>query len=458
MTKSGAALAFASQAIAQYGEPVGSRPDRVCIRLSQQELARRSRCAPSTVSWYLRSLGSAVVTRRGGVVFDVEALAGLRDTKRLAPRTAVVERELLASFARPTGDDSQVELLVGDPTNPRPPSLQDLATQLGVNRSSAHRHISALEAAGRFRRDGRRLYAVTGPATTKEPLVDIDPSTAPPLGAVTPQQVMELLDKVTELLAMVATMANGLLSPAQSAIDGAHDPRICCAQTADGAQLRAAAVAVRTRGFSSKEPLTDKTDVEITSNHSASSREDPRPHDEQRAGRSRIDLPPDWTPDQLPELLAPLLEACERLGLPGVSDGQRVVEAMRPYQAGQIAAAARLMAADLGAGAPMRSPIAILVAKADNRDPYYFRNPAPQTEPSRPAMVVEDDEQPVDAEAAAAVQELDTEELARLDEVVDAHVRRLLGADTSALRSPATLAYWRPIVWRQLQQPAPEGA
>jgi len=455
-----AAVAFALDAVSLYGEPLaGADADHVRVRLSQQELARRNRCAPSTVSWYLRRLGPAVVTRRGGLVFDRAALASLgTPTARLAPRTAAVERELLDSFAQPTADGTRVELLAGGAGGSRPASLQDVATQLGINRSSAFRHVAALERAGHLQRQGRRLYAVSTDHSAKEPTVDQhhEPA-APVVGAVTPQQLFQLLDKVTELLGLVAGMANQLLAACPPATPGAHDPRFCGAQSAAGGEVRAAAVADRGRGSSSEIDLIDGVDVEITSNQSGQRVAESRPPDELRAQESRID--PDWSPDQLPELLAPLLEECDRLDLPGVADAQRVVASLRPFGAEQITTAARQMAADLRSGAPMRSPIAILMRKAEDRDPYYFRVARAQEPPPPAPRAIAEPEEPVDAEAEAAVAQLDDDALTQLDEAVAAHVRGILGDRTSALESPATVAYWRPIVWRQQHQPTTaEGA
>lgn len=249
-----AALAFAYDTVARYGEPVGDAGhDHVRVPLTQQELARRNGCSPGTVNWYLRRLGPAVVARRNGIVFDRSALTKLQaGTPELAPRTALVERALLECFARPAADGTCVELLVGDSANPRPPSLQGLAAQLGINRSSAHRHVSALERAGRLQRRGRRLYAVPPRHLTKELFVDHQPqapSSGAGLGAVSPQQVLHLLEKLTDLLTMVAGMANQLLGATAAATPGAHDPRFGGAQSAVSAELHAAAVADRVAGF-----------------------------------------------------------------------------------------------------------------------------------------------------------------------------------------------------------------
>lgn len=456
MNRPGAAVAFAIDAIDAYGEPVEDSCDHVLIPVSQQHLARRNRCAPSTVSWYLRRLGSAVVERRGGIVIDRRALAEMSDSAiPISPRAAVVERELLDSFARPSADGAHVELVAGDN---RPATLGDVARQLGINRSSAHRHLSNLERAGRLRREGRRLYAVPSP---EEPPLEDQPQPPPPAPArlVSPEQVLQLLDKVTDLLAVVTSLAAQLLGT-QPASGGAHDPRLCGAQTAAGDGLRAAPVAAQGRGFPSDVDLIDRIDDEITSNQSPQRAADSREPTQLRAEDSRIGQEPDWTVGDLPELLRPLLDECERQQLPGVTDPQRVADSLRPYRAEQITTAARQMTADLRGGAPMRSPIAILVRKADDADPYYFRAAPPATAklPPPTSHTVVEPEEPVDEEAVAAVAALGPgAALDELDEAVAAHLRSLLGERTSALDSPQALAYWRPIVWRMRQRP-PEGA
>ncbi len=436
-----AAVVFALEAISQYGEPIeGAGRDYVRIRLTQQELARRTACAPSTIAWYLRQLGSAVVSRRGGLVFDRTALHQLTiSTSRVAPRTEAVERELLRSFAEPAADGTGVEVSA---------SLQDLASHLGINRSSAYRHVAALQQAGRLQRRGRRLFLVDADELPKETLIDTpsSDSTSAPVG-VTTDDVLRLLDKVTDVMTSVADTALALVRR-EGAISGAQDPRLLGAQPRG---LRAGTAAERTRGFSLGD-LTDLSGPEISSDpsrqHAANSRDAPSP----RAEDSRIDGRRDWTAADLPTLLAPLLEECDRRGLPGVSDARRVLESLACYDAEQVAGAARQMAADLRSGAPMRSPIAILVRKADDGDPYYFRSkPAPPPPPPPPLLLEE--EEPVDEEALVAVAALNPQALAELDDAVTTRVRRLLG-DTmaaTALASPATFAHWRPLVWRALQ-------
>ncbi len=460
------ALAFAWDAVSRFGERVpGAGNDHVRVGLSQQELASRSQCTPSTVSWYLRRLGPAVVTRRGGIVFDRGALSQLgQNTHRLAPRTVAVERELVDAFARPTADGTRVELVNGEDGHRA--SLQDLATHLGINRSSAHRHVNALEAAGRLQRRGHRLYLVDGhDTTTKEsPMDDQSPpavaGASPVTGSVTPEQVLRLLDKLSDLLGSVAEIAGQLVSTSQPAKEGAQDPRIFGAQTADSDDLRAGSVADRARGSSPDVDLIDRNDVQITSNPSSLRAAESRDPDEVRAEDPRIDDPSDWGPEDLPQLLAPLLTECDCRDLPGVSDAQRVIASLRPYRADQVASAARQMAADLRSGAPMRSPVAILIRKADQGDPYYFRSaaePEPPAAPPAAPPVLADDGDEVDEEAEAAVLVLDSHALDQLDEAVRAHVQRLVGEGmaANALNSPATLTHWRPIVWRSLQHNNP---
>ncbi len=437
MTQPGAALAFAEDVIARYGQPlVGGADDYVRVALSQQELAQLYDCAPSTVAWYLRRLGHAVVSRRRGLVFDrgaVERELQKAAAPRVAPRTASVERELARNFGQSTADGTRVEVTA---------SLQELASHLGINRSTAHRHVAALQSAGLAERRGRRLYLVN-----KEPTVnDAQQSPTPMAGTgVSAEQVLQVLDKVADTLGAVVDLAVALLGP-KVATDDVADPRIVSAQTAG---LRAAAVADRARG-SSLVPLIDMTDGEITSDQSPPRVAESR---QLRAEEPRTDGGQDWTAVDLPVLLAPLLDECVRQDLPGVTDERRVLESLAPYDAEQVAAAARQMAADLRGGAPMRSPIAILVRKADEANPYYFRAKAEPTAPPTPPPLVEE-AAPIDEEALAAVAALDPQAMADLDEEVTTRVQRLLGpaAASRALASEATLDHWRPIVWRARQE------
>ena len=453
-SSSGAAIAFATDIIAHCGEPVpGVDEDLVRVRLTQHELARRNHCSPSTISWYLRRLGPVVVDRHDGLVFDRRALARVRaGVPALAPRTAFVEHELSASFARPTADGSEVELLAGNPAAPRPLSLQDLATHLGINRSSAHRHLSALEHAGRLQRRGRRLYVVPPSEATKEPTMDQPPTQlAIGRGPVTPQQVLELLDKVADLLGQVADMATRLLVtlPGPGG-EGTSEPRTIGAPIADDEALRAAEVADRARGFPSEVDLIDRNDAQITSNQEPPRAADSRDTSAVRAG-DRGSTNPAGQPTSSPSSSRPSwpnanVSSCQESPTANAWPG-----ASRPTSAEQVASAARLMATDLRGGAPMRSPIAILLRKAEDGDPYYFRATKAPPEASPPPPVLAEPQEVVDAEAQAAVDQLDAEALAELDKAVAAHVRSLLGEDTLAVKSPSTIAFWRPILWRQSQ-------
>ena len=466
MSRSVAATAFAWDALTLYGDPVAGS-DHVRVRLTQHELARRCRCSPSTVSWYLRRLGTAVVTRRGGIVFDRGALARLdADAAPLPSSTALVERQLLQAHARPTAEG--IELLAGDLDNPTPASLQELADTLGINRSSTHRHLSTLEQAGHLLRRGRRLYVLSPQVPApKEPTVDepasIDVDAAPPaLGPITPQQIMQLLERVTDLLGLIARMADQLLDTSQVTTAGPPDPRSLSAQTANDAELRAAAAADRVRGFSSEVDLIDRNDPQITSDHPPVHAKSSRPATDMHAEVPRI-AEEDWGLQQLPQLLAPLLEECALRQLPGVSDEQRVAQSLRPYSAQQITAAARQMAADLRSGAPMRSPIAILLRKAEAGDPYYFRAPSkPVPPPPAPVLLGAPHEPVIDHVAVAAIAAMTGDELASLDQAVRSRVRALLGPARTAsienvLESEEGLAHWRATVWREQAPATAEG-
>lgn len=468
-TVSRSALAFAWDAVTSYGEPVaGADRDHVRIPLSQQELARRHRCAPSTVAWYLRCLGPVVVTRRQGLVLDRHALTMLMgDQCELTSRTAAVERELLEAFAQPAADGTPAQFL-RSPATLRPASLQDIATHLGINRSSAHRHLTALEQAGRLTLTGRRrhLAAPADDASSKEPLMQEGlPAADRTSGSVTPDQLLQLLDKVTEVMGLVASIAGQMVEAdrlpetgrADPRTSGAQNPRASGAQTAAGVGSRTADAADHPRGSLLAFDLIDSNDDQIKSDPSDLRAEESRKPPCLRAEESRGTSSPDWTPADLPRLLAPLLEECDRRSLPGVADAQRVIASLLPYSSEQVTAAARQMATDLRSGAPMRSPIAILVRKAEDGDPYYFRSVRPAG-PTAPLPEIVDHDEPVDEEAVAAVASLDAGALQAVDEAVRVHVERLLGPElaTKAFAAPETLAHWRPIVWRTTRVSEPQ--
>jgi DNA-binding MarR family transcriptional regulator len=107
---------------------------------------------------YLQALGPAVRRRRGGVVLDEVILRHLLDAAEaggdtLPTRTAEVARDLAMRLGR--ASEHGTALLVERDGRLLPASVADMATTLGLNRSSVHRHLQRLQAAGRLRVRGR---------------------------------------------------------------------------------------------------------------------------------------------------------------------------------------------------------------------------------------------------------------------------------------------------------------
>lgn len=461
------AVAWAWDAILAHGQPVAGPGDLVRIPLSQSELAGIEGCSAGTIAWYLRCLGSAIPLRRGGIVIDRHLLSQLDEDhapQATTARTASIGQDIIESFSRPSPDGSGLELVC----NGRPPSLADLAQHLGLNRSSAHRHVASLERAGRLERRGRRLYVVPTPGlvldsppsaqpahdghethqvrdqSREDPMYRSDPAAPSP---VFHERTLSLLEGITGLLRDVTEMTKHLLDQASPDHDprttSAHNPRIVSAQNTSGHPLRAAPVA----GSSFDVDLIDEIEPEVKSNQMTPRASDSREEPTARGPSSRGIG--DWSDDELPGLLRPLLDECRGRGLPGVSDRDRVIRSLRSYSAEQVGGAALQMAADLRSGAPMKSPIAILIRKAEDRDPYYF--PEVRTRPATPPPQITDDRDEIDEEALAAVASLGTSEMEQLDQAVAAHLYKLLGPGMAkaAMATSATLAYWRPVVWRQ---------
>ena len=131
-----------------------------------------------------------------------------------------------------------------------PATLATISAQLGINRSSTHRHLAALERAGRLQRRGRRLYAVpadgSAPATVTPISLPKDSAmdrTGDRPSAISLQERgLALLERITDLLAEVADMTRELIDslPAEQGPrdNGAHKARIDGAPVAESDPLR----------------------------------------------------------------------------------------------------------------------------------------------------------------------------------------------------------------------------
>lgn len=449
------AIAWAWEVILHHGQPASDGLVRVA--LSQRQLAIADGCSPGTISWYLRSLGPAARRDAGAVVFDRRALSQLVEVapSAVTARCEAVANQLRDAFGQPSSDGNRLDLVVQDHGRWRPASLTDMATELGLARSSIHRHLNALERSGLFGRRGRLHFIHQGSPSHTGPSGDLDDAGAElgsgPLPVVqhaqTPasvdQRALTLLGAITDLLGDVAQLVETIVGPARPGDE--RPARDVSAQSSSLRDLRASSVAPRPPG-SSESDLKD----EISSGQSTARESLAHEPNALRANDSRH--LPDWIIDQLPELLAPLLDECRRLSLPGVTDASRVAESLSPFTAAQIAAAARHLAASLAGGAPMRSPVAVLVAKARAGDPYCF--PPVRTAEAAPPPVVRLADTPdsrfyeaapdQDEEAASAVASMSATELEELDALV-----RQRQPYTSRGRAVRGNDMWRRIIWRE---------
>jgi hypothetical protein len=113
-----------------------------------------------------------------------------------------------------------------------------------------------------------------------------------------------------------------------------------------------------------------------------------------------VDRAPVRGDNELDELLAPLVALCDGLQLVGVTNRTRLHAALHGYTYGQVEQAIGMLARQLRAGAPIRSPVGLLVRLAEQRDRSYFPPPAsPPPATPRPAHM-----EPPPVEATGSVE------------------------------------------------------
>lgn len=143
------AVLWLEEVIASHGTTDG--PGRVRIPLSQAALARATARSAGTVTYYVRCLGPLIERRDGVLIVDIAALAERRDNRR--GRRAEVADQLTRRFDQATADGSTIELVDGD----GPPTVREMAQEVGLAPSLVQRHLHALETDGRAARHGRYL-------------------------------------------------------------------------------------------------------------------------------------------------------------------------------------------------------------------------------------------------------------------------------------------------------------
>jgi IclR helix-turn-helix domain len=142
---------WARTVIDRYGVP---HAGRWLIPLSQAQLAEEMGWARNggTVATYLTALGPVVRQRRGGIALDPQRLTDLENHLATPPattdRTDQVARDLSMRLGHPTPNGTTLMIQVGNDYHPA--SLADMASLLGLHRSTVHRHLERLTAAGRL--------------------------------------------------------------------------------------------------------------------------------------------------------------------------------------------------------------------------------------------------------------------------------------------------------------------
>jgi hypothetical protein len=148
------AAAWARDVIELYGRP--DEHDVWLVPVTQAELAQRMGWARNsgTVGTYLATLGPVVRQRRGGIVFDEHLLVQMES--RLAQATAAtgrsdeIARDLAMRMGQPTAHGTV--LMAGTGPKAKPASLADMATLLGIHRSTVLQHLRRLAKDGRLHR------------------------------------------------------------------------------------------------------------------------------------------------------------------------------------------------------------------------------------------------------------------------------------------------------------------
>lgn len=170
------AATWARTVIDLYGVP---HADRWLIPLTQAQLAEEMGWARNsgTVATYLAALGPVVRQRRGGIALDPQRLADLENRLAAPPpttdRTDQVARDLTMRLGRPTPHGTTLMTRVG--ATSRPASLADMASLLGLHRSTVHRHLERLTTAGRLRyHDGFWTFPPQNPAPVADAVATDD--------------------------------------------------------------------------------------------------------------------------------------------------------------------------------------------------------------------------------------------------------------------------------------------
>jgi hypothetical protein len=362
--------------------------------MSQAELARQTGRSAGTVAYYLAHAGPGVVTRRrDGVLVDLDRLRSAR--ARLARRRRRcddVADVLMATWGRPCSGGG-FELLVA--SGNRAPTLADIAAHLGVARSTAQRHLSDLNAQGRLRRCGSRVF-LDGPSDAHRPPDGEHLQAAVPEGQqqrahraagrghgqqpsseglsepLLAEVAQALLETCERLARLVDHLMNGADPRALS-----RNPRGSIAHIAEA---RESTESLPEEGFSTSTETVRKLAYSAAKQEAlrAGPRGPANEDDPEPAGATSP-----LTDAELDRALASLMAACRDHGLPDVLD-RRGRSELRGLHPDGLTRAAQSIERQVRSGYRMSNPLGILVKAAMEGDDGLFAVPGPASQPADP--------------------------------------------------------------------------
>ncbi len=397
--RSSQALAWAQQVIAAHGQ---AQPDgTVLVPLTQAELSRVSGRARNngSVAYYLRSLGPAVLRRRGGLVLDPSRL-GASDlplthdpASTAAPSNAGQRRRChrVASSPGPERRRSDVDAATM-PSHPLAGELVDVARQLLLMAEQ----LDPSEAAQLIRRGPR------GPRDVRD-------------------DIAESQDRQTEGSAIENEKTCLPVSSPSGPVANFADFAECAVEAGEPA----AALVDEPRDAVGARDWEDADLVEMLEPIRVAARS---------AGRASE---PRW--------------------LPGVR------HALAPYELARVRHAVAVVAAQLQATpAKVRSPYGLLADAAQRGDPAYFPTEVPQPHAPKPLPVVREPSGDEEAAAEVAALRADprrAEELAELQASLRAALQEGPGLSPEfVFGREAVLEGYLQSHWRQLHPRAEQGA
>jgi DNA-binding IclR family transcriptional regulator len=421
------AVLWLEEVIATHGTTEG--PGRVRIPLSQAALARATARSAGTVTYYVRCLGPLIERRDGTLIVDIAALAERRDMRRR--RRTELSRRLIRRFGQLTADGSASELIDGD----GPPTVREMAEEVGLAPSSVQRHLHALQDDGRAARQGGRL-TLTSEDTAN---VSSENVTSTRVAADVVAGLSSAVASLADTARQLTDLAQQLLVLARSETEPAN---ICAPKFAREEPVCAPNFAGFAREENNQTSSVQEKERKLSFFSERSSRE--------FACEDSRDFADSLSREQLDTALVPLHEACKRYGnKPGFLDenGRRYLSRL---SVDQLHAGVDQVIRKLKANTAIDRPFGLLVARAKVGDVEFFTPP-----PASPEIAVAEPEETDSARDHSDSDPAVDEAIARLSaaelDALDAEIATSLSPATlERLRGrPAQMARLRRLAWQR---------